>query len=146
MKIRHAILRSYTALARGEFYGPSEIGETLDFVGVYRGRLIGSYPLRQLNWTEDAEAKETFCSARNISPECYDAKLIFPKPSVVKNLVYSAKLREVYGAERLRLLPEFNADGIFILNKQRGFYIPERRGAEIVGLRFEPAKAEAKRK
>lgn len=136
MNTTNKVLRTYIALARGEHYGPSDLGATVDFVGAYSGRLIDSYPLTQKNWTENEDLREQVCAAWNLKTEEYDRRMIIETPSTVQNLVYSAKLRELFGVGVLRFVTGFDKDGYFILPKGRGFLVPVINKGMIDSLRF----------
>jgi hypothetical protein len=133
---RHLILRSYVALARGEHFTESEIGETIDYIAPYSGRLIALFPAVQFNWTENADLIKEVCEARNISEEKFSELMIFPKPTYIQNLVYSSELRRVFGIGVLRFMQEFNNDGNFVLPSYRGFFAPKHNGRLITALSF----------
>ena len=135
-KLRHFILRSYVALARGEHYTPSEIGETVDFFQPNTGESIGSLPAVQLNWTENDKLIKEFCLTRNITAEKVSDLMIFAKPTAIQNFVYSSVLRKAYDVGNLRFMREFDRDGNFILPLPRGFFVPKREGKFITNLAF----------
>lgn len=121
MKIKSAILRSYVALARGEHFTESEIGET-----------ISDAPAIQRNWVEDENLSQLVCAAWNLTQEEFDAKMIFPKPSATVNIVYSSILLRVYGKSFLELA----YNGIFILPLGYGFIVPKKEGYLITELKL----------
>lgn len=131
----HLIFRTYIALARGEYLSASEISASVDIYDEY-GECAESLPTVQFNWTEHGELKKEVCQARNLTEEQFDLKMIFPKPTEIQNLVYSSELRRIFGIENLRFIAEFNKDGIFILSKERGFFVPQIKNREIKTLKF----------
>lgn len=132
--MKQAVYKTYIALARGEHWSASEIGATKDFVGAYSGRLIDSFPLTQINWTESGELKEAVCKAWDLSEEQFDSRLITEKPSHIQNLVICSELRRLFG--NLGFVEGFDRDGIFILPKERGFIVPQIKEGKIESLKF----------
>lgn len=127
--MKHKILRAYIGLVRGEHFTASDIGETIDIDE-------DSYPAVQLNWTENIELKTLVCERKGWTEDQFDKSLIIPRPTFIQNLVYSAKLREMFGIENLILVGGFNKDGVFNLPRERGFYVPQMRNGQIESLKF----------
>jgi hypothetical protein len=101
-----------------EQYRPSELGETLDLIGGYTGKLIGSFLLTQREWIDDEHLRAI--TSATIDQVEYDSKYLFPKPTIIQNWVYSAKLRDVFGD----FLTDFCVNGVFRLPPGRGYVQP----------------------
>jgi hypothetical protein len=136
--MKHSVYRAYIGLARAEHFTASEIGETLDFVGAYSGKLIDSFPTAQFNWREDADLKEAVCGAWVWTDTQFDESLIIKKPTCVQNLLFCSKLRELFGVGRLRFIDQFDNGGIFKLPAGPGFLEPRRDDGRIASLDFYP--------
>lgn len=117
------IYRIYIALARGETYSESELGDTKEFFNKL-GELSGELPTVQLNWLENTNFRTEVCASWNLSDSDFFKSMIIPKPSKIENLVYSAELRRIFGVGKLRFLPNFDRDGILILPSGNGFLTP----------------------
>ncbi len=110
--LAHGIYRQYIALARGESFTPSEIGETF----------------------LDAE-----CLQLNYFVPEGDEKyppMSFDKPGVLTNKLICSHLRLRHGAEVLSQVKGFNSLGEFILPRERGLFFPVKENGLIVGLRL----------
>ncbi|HXG85515.1 MAG TPA: hypothetical protein VNI84_15945 [Pyrinomonadaceae bacterium] len=143
---RHYVLRSYIALARAERLMPSEIGETLDFVAPYSGRLVGSYDIVQLELSGNDAFEKRICADLNLTGEQFFEQMIFPKPTPLANLLYSARLRRVFGMDVLRFMSEFDKDGSFKLEPGKGFIIPQIEENRISTLKFYDYRSSAAHK
>jgi hypothetical protein len=113
------------ALNRGEHFTESEIGET-----------VWDAPAMQLNWTENESFKAEICATWNLSDEQFFKQMIFPKPSEIENLFYSAEMRRIFSVGKLRFLDCFDKDGNFILPKGRGFFVPRVESGLITKIEF----------
>jgi hypothetical protein len=131
----HGVFRSYIALARGETFTPSEIGDSLDFVGAYSGRLIGSFPLCQTNYftSEDVEtAIEKFW--RKDAAEQFKAGVV-TNPGRLANRMICNRLTNRFGQLHEKVL-QFDRFDHLNIPKGVDFFVPKREGNFITQFLF----------
>lgn len=130
----HAVFRSYIALARAEHYAPSELGEAVEFVDKKTGRLIGSYPLAQVNFYSSEhieEAIEKFW-AKDFE-EMFKAGVI-AAPGFWANRLICSRLRKTFGD--LNGICQFDRDGELNAPRRADFFVPERKEGLIERFLF----------
>lgn len=133
--LNHFVYRAYIALARGEHYTTSELGDAPHDDAELEGEFYA-----QLNWTESKDMSDLLRKAWGLSEEQWHRMKAFQRPSAVQNVLYSSRLQRVVGVSRLATVPGFTRFGLFHTDRRYGFYVARYDKNLIESLGFYNAK------
>lgn len=124
----NAVFRSYIALARGESFAPSEIGDCLE---------IGddAFPKCQTNYFADEKVESEIERLWQRDATLQFKAGVFANPGRLANRLICAKLEKVYGHLHEKV-PHFDKDNLLHIPRSADFIVPRRNGRFIYKLAF----------
>jgi hypothetical protein len=129
----HCVFRAYISLARHEQTVESELGEVKSFYGAKTGKLIGAYPLTQINFYSSEFVEKAIEKFWQKDFEEMFAAGVFDNPGKLANRIISYEVRKRFDVEGV---PHFDKDGNLNIPKSCHFIVPKKAGNLITGFSF----------